>query len=229
MNKKTIKRWLPLIVIASLMVIAYASGLHEKLSLQILQENKEALLDAVTTHRVMTALGFVTVYIVFVALSLPAATLLTLAGGFLFGAWLGTLYVVTAATTGATILFFIAQTSLGESLRQRAGGLYQRVEENMKDNAVGYLLFMRLVPIFPFFLVNIVAALFNIKPRIFILTTLFGIIPGSFVFVNLGTQLATITSLGDLVSRQTLLAFGLLGLFALIPTIYKQVKRRKQL
>ncbi len=226
MDKKTIKRWLPLIVIAALMVIAFASGLHEKISLQIIQDNKEALLDTVASHPLMTALGFMAVYIVFVALSLPAATLLTLAGGFLFGAWSGTFYVVTAATTGATILFFIAQTSLGEALRTKAGGLYKRVEGNMKDNAVGYLLFMRLVPIFPFFLVNIVAALFNVKPRIFILTTFFGIIPGSFVFANLGTQLATITDLGDLVSKQTLLAFALLGLFALIPTVYKQIKGR---
>lgn len=227
MNMKAIKRWLPLIIIAALMLVAFASGLHEKISLQVLQDNKEAMLDAVTVHPVATALGFMAVYIVFVALSLPAATLLTLTGGFLFGTWLGTFYVVTAATIGATILFFIAKTSLGEALRKKAGGLYQRVEGNMKDNAVGYLLFMRLVPIFPFFLVNIVPALFNVKPRVFILTTFFGIIPGSFVFVNLGKQLATITDLGDLVSMQTLLAFALLGLFALIPTIYKQIKGRK--
>ena len=227
MNMKTIKRWLPLIIIAALMVIAFASGLHEKISLQVLQDNKEAMLDAVATHPVATALGFMAFYIVFVALSLPAATLLTLTGGFLFGTWLGTFYVVTAATIGATILFFIAKTSVGETLRKKAGGLYKRVEGNMKDNAVGYLLFMRLVPIFPFFLVNIVPALFNVKPRVFILTTFFGIIPGSFVFVNLGKQLATITDLRDLVSMQTLLAFALLGLFALIPTIYKQIKGRK--
>lgn len=225
MNMKNIKRWLPLIIIAVLMTLAFASGLHEKISLQVLQENKQAMLHAATIHPVMMGLGFMTIYIVFVALSLPAATLLTLAGGFLFGIWLGIFYVVTSATIGATILFFIAKTSLGETLREKAGGLYRRVEGNMKDNAVGYLLFMRLVPIFPFFLVNIVPALFNVKPRVFILTTFFGIIPGSFVFVNLGTQLATITDLSDLVSMQTLLAFGLLGLFALIPTIYKQIKK----
>ena len=224
MNIKNLKRWLPLIIIAILMTVAFASGLHEKISLQVLQDNKEAMLDAVAARPVVTALGFIAVYIVFVALSLPAATLLTLTGGFLFGTWLGTFYVVTAATIGATIIFFIAKTSLGETLRKKAGGLYQRVEGNMKENAAGYLMFMRLVPIFPFFLVNIVPALFNVKPRVFILTTFFGIMPGSFVFVNLGKQLATITDLSDLVSTQTLLAFALLGIFALIPTIYKQVK-----
>jgi len=88
---------------------------------------------------------------------------------------------------------------------------------------------MRLVPIFPFFLVNIVPALFNVKPRTYILTTFFGIMPGSFVYVNLGGQLATIENLSDLVSMQTLLAFALLGVFALIPTLYKQIKGKKKL
>lgn len=227
MKIKNLKRWLPLIVITLLMVIAYASGLHEKISLQVIQENKAAMLNIVAERPIITALGFMAVYIIFVALSLPAATLLTLMGGFLFGVWLGTLYVVTAATIGATIIFFIAKTSIGATLREKAGGIYERIEGNMKENATGYLLFMRLIPAFPFFLVNIVPALFNVKPRIFILTTFFGIIPGSFVYVNLGRQLADIESLNDLVSIQTLLAFSLLGLFALIPTLYKQLKNRK--
>ncbi|MBI1326202.1 MAG: DUF547 domain-containing protein [Alphaproteobacteria bacterium] len=229
MNLKVIKRWAPLIILAVLMATAFANGLHEKISLQVLQENKGAMLDAVASRPVLTALGFMALYIVFVALSLPAATLLTLTGGFLFGSWLGTFYVVTAATIGATIIFFIAKTSLGTTLREKAGGLYKRVEDNMKDNATGYLLFMRLVPVFPFFLVNIVPALFNVKPRTFILTTFFGIIPGSFVYVNLGGQLADIDKLGDLVSMQTLLAFVLLGVFALIPTLYKQIKGKKKI
>jgi uncharacterized membrane protein YdjX (TVP38/TMEM64 family) len=227
MNMKVIKRWIPLFLIVGLMIAAFASGLHEKISLEVLQDNKEAMLGAVAEHPIITALGFMAVYIVFVALSLPAATLLTLTGGFLFGTWLGTFYVVSAATIGATIIFFIAKTSLGTTLLEKAGGIYKRIEGNMNENAAGYLLFMRLVPIFPFFLVNIVPALFNIKPRTFILTTFFGIMPGSFVFVNLGKQLANIESLNDLISMQTLLAFALLGFFALIPTLYKQFKKRK--
>lgn len=227
MNITAIKRWLPLIIIATLMIAAFSFGLHEKISLQVLQDNKEAMLNAVAERPILSALSFITAYIIFVALSLPAATLLTLTGGFLFGTWFGTLYVVTGATIGATILFFITKTSLGTALREKAGGLYKRVEGNMKENAVGYLMFMRLVPVFPFFLVNIVPALFNVKPRTFILTTFFGIIPGSFVFVNLGKQLANIESLNDLASTQTFMAFALFGFFALIPTLYKQCKKRK--
>ena len=229
MNLKVIKRWAPLIVLAVLMAAAFASGLHEKISLSVLQENKGAMLEAVASRPVFTALIFMAIYIVFVALSLPAATLLTLTGGFLFGPFFGTFYVVTAATIGATIIFFAAKTSLGATLREKAGGLYKRIEGNMNENAAGYLLFMRLVPVFPFFLVNIVPALFNVKPRTYILTTFFGIMPGSFVYVNLGGQLATIENLSDLVSMQTLLAFALLGVFALIPTLYKQIKGKKKI
>jgi len=228
MNLKVIKRWAPLIILAVLMAAAYMSGLHENLSLEKLQENKEEMLQAVANNPVMTAIAFMAIYIGFVALSLPAATLLTLTGGFLFGPFFGTFYVVSAATIGATIIFFVAKTSLGTTLREKAGGLYKRIESNMKENAAGYLLFMRLVPIFPFFLVNIVPALFNVKPRTYILTTFFGIMPGSFVYVNLGGQLADIDKLGDLVSTQTLLAFALLGVFALIPTLYKQIKGKKK-
>lgn len=221
-----LKRWGPLVVLAALMIAAFATGLNEKLSLNALQENKDVLLQHVIDKPILMAGAFMGVYIMFVALSLPAATLLTLAGGFLFGTWLGTVYVVSAATIGATIIFLIAKTSLGETLREKAGTLYKRIEGNMNDNAAGYLLFMRLVPVFPFFLVNIVPALFNVRLRTYILTTFFGILPGSFVYVNLGRQLSDIDSLSDLASLQTFVAFGLLGLFALIPTVYKQLKNK---
>ncbi len=224
---KNLKRWFPLVILAGLMAAAFASGLHHYISLDALQNNKEALLMNVSAKPVLSALAFIGIYIVFVVLSLPAATLLTLAGGFLFGPWIGTFYVVLAATIGATIVFMVARTSLGQTLREKAGGLYKRIEANMKDNAAGYMLFMRLVPLFPFFLVNIVPALFNVKLRTYIWTTFFGIMPGSFVYVNLGGQLADIENLKDMVSAETLLAFGLLGLFALIPTLYKQFKNRK--
>ena len=221
------QRFLPLLLIIILMTIAFAGGLHEKISLETLQTHKHELLEYVKTHSIFSALAFIGTYSLAVALSLPIATILTLTAGFLFGKWLGTLYVVSAATLGAAIIFLIAKTALGETLREKAGTLYKRIETNMKDNAAGYLLFMRLVPIFPFFLVNIVPALFNVRLKTFILTTLIGIIPGSFVFVNLGEQLSDITTLSDLISRETLIAFTLLGLFALIPTLYKQFKTNK--
>lgn len=226
---KAIRRWAPLAVISALMIGAYVTGVHEKLNFEALQTHKGALLEHVALHPVLSSLAFMGAYILSVALSLPIATVLTLAGGFLFGKWLGTLFVVSAATIGAAIIFTIAKTSLGKMLREKAGGLYSRIEGNMQDNAAGYLLFMRLVPLFPFFLVNIVPALFNVPLRVFVLTTFIGIIPGSFVFVNVGEQLGEIEALGDLVSKETLFAFALLGVFALIPTLYKQFKTKKDM
>lgn len=227
MTLKDIKRWLPLIALGGAMALIFATGIHHQFTLSALQDNKSTLLSYVGAHPVLAALTYTGLYIAFVALSLPAATLLTLAGGFLFGPWLGTLYVVTGATIGAVIVFLAARTSMGATLREKAGGIYKRIEANMNENAFGYLLFMRLVPLFPFFLVNIVPALFNVRLRVYVLTTFFGIIPGSFVYVNLGGRLASIKGLNDLISFQTLLAFGLLGLLSLVPSIYKQMKVRR--
>lgn len=220
----TLKKWGPLLLVLGLMILAWSLGLHEKINLQSFQLHKEELLSFVSRRPVLSALAFMGVYIAAVALSLPIATLLTLTGGFLFGAGLGLIYVVSAATAGAAIIFLVAKSALGETLRTKAGGLYQKIEKNMKENAFGYLLFLRLVPAFPFFLVNIAPALFNIPLRVFVAATFIGIIPGSFVYVNLGRTLGDVKSLNDLVSGKTLLAFGLLGVFALIPTIYKQIK-----
>jgi uncharacterized membrane protein YdjX (TVP38/TMEM64 family) len=151
-----------------------------------------------------------------------------LLAGFLFDRWLGTAIVVISATAGATILFLIARSAFGSALRERAGALYKKISKNMTENAISYMLFMRLVPIFPFFLVNIVPALFNVRFLPYMLTTFFGIIPGTFIYVNLGRELGTIESLGDLVSPSTLIAFTLLGIFALIPMLYKQFFAKKK-
>ncbi len=226
MNAK-VKRWLPLVILFLLAIIAFSSGLHEKITLEAFQENKELLLEKVEQNPFISVLLFCLLYVGTVALSLPFATLLTLSGGFFFGNILGTFYVVISATVGATLVFLIAKSSVGKTLREKAGKLYSKIEGNMRENAVGYLLFLRLVPLFPFFLINIVPAMFNVSTKVFVLTTLFGIIPGSFVFVNVGTQLADIENLKDIVSKDLLLAFGLLGLFALIPTLYKQFKKAK--
>lgn len=226
MMKKQIFRWLPLLILISAIGFAYFMGWHKILTLEALQNQKDSFQLYSSDHPLLSAAIFLSAYIGAVALSLPIATLLTLLGGFLFGKWLGAFLVVTGATIGATIIFTIAKTSIGESLREKAGDFYKKIEKNMNENAIGYLFFMRLVPIFPFVLVNIAPALFNVPVRIFIITTFFGILPGSFVYVNLGESLGNIESLSDLVSKETIFAFALLGIFALIPTLYKQFKMR---
>lgn len=225
---KSALRFIPLIILVGCIAVAYVFGLHEYLSLESIQAQKDEFQDRIDGHPVLSPLFFVAIYAACVALSLPIATLLTLLGGFLFGLVQGTVLVVTGATIGATIIFLIAKTSLGTTLREKAGPFYEKIETNMKENAVGYLLFMRLVPLFPFVAVNVVPALFNVSLRVFALTTFFGIIPGSGVYVYFGQQLGSIESLGDLASPKVLLAFALLGVFALIPTLYTQLKNRKE-
>lgn len=224
MTAQALKKWLPLGILVALMALAWMTGIHKQISLEGFHAHKAGLLHFVAENAALSALAFMGVYIAAVALSLPVATLLTLAGGFFFGKWLGTAYVVSAATIGAAIVFLVAKSALGETLRSKAGGIYQKIEKNMQENAFGYLLFLRLVPVFPFFLVNIAPALFNVPLRVFALTTFLGIIPGSFVFVNLGQALGEINSLNDLVSGKTLASLGLLGILALIPTVYKKIK-----
>lgn len=223
-----LKSFAPLFILLILMGLAFAFDLHKTITLENIQTQKDGFLAYTQAHPFLAAAIFVGAYILCVSLSLPIATLLTLLGGFLFGKWIGTGLVVTGATVGAMVIFMIAKSSLGESLRQKAGGLYDRVAKNMNENATGYLLFMRLVPLFPFFLVNVLPALFNVRLSTFAWTTFVGILPGSFVFVNVGETLGTIENLGDLVSTQTLLSFTLLGVFALIPTLYKQWKKHAQ-
>lgn len=228
MDKKALKRWLPLVIILLLIGAAWVSGLMDAINLETIKAQREQLLSIVAARPVLSAAGFMALYAAAVALSLPIATVLTLLGGFLFGRWLGTLIIVIGATAGATVIFLIARSAVGDTLREKAGPLYNKVAANMERNAVGYMLFMRLVPLFPFFAVNIVPALFNVRLLPYVLTTFFGIIPGTFVYANVGRELGTIESLGDLASPQTLIAFTLLGLFALIPTIYKQIKGRRK-
>lgn len=217
-------KWIALALLLVLMGVAFLSGWLDRIDLEWIQTHRDQLQAFVLASPIVGVGLFVLIYAGCVALSLPIATLLTLLGGFLFGVWLGLAAVVLGATIGATVLFLIARSSLGDPLRQRAGPLYQKVASHMQTNAVGYLLFMRLVPLFPFFLVNIVPAFFGMGVLAYALTTLIGIIPGTFVFVNLGQQLGEISSVSDLISREMLIALGLLGLFALIPTLYRHFK-----
>lgn len=225
---KVILKFIPLVILIGAIFIAYYYNLNEYLNLDSIKTQKEQFQGMIDAKPLLSQMAFIFLYAACVALSLPIATLMTLLGGFLFGLVNGTLLVVTGATIGSTIIFLVAKTSLGATLRDKAGSLYKKIETNMKENAVGYLLFMRLVPIFPFVAVNIVPALFNVPIGVFILTTFFGIIPGTAVYVYFGQQLGSIESLNDLVSSEVLLAFALLGMMALIPTLYSQYKKHNK-
>jgi len=189
--------------------------------------NRDALLAfADRNYPAALAIAFV-VYAGAVALSLPGGLVLSLTMGFIFGRWVGTALVVAAATIGATLVFLAARYLFADAARRRLGPLGARINAGFTENAFAYLLFLRLVPLFPFFLVNLAPALTSVPLRTYVLATLVGIIPGTFVYVNLGQALGHIDSLQGLVSRETLLAFGLLGLFALMPVAWKKWRSRR--
>jgi uncharacterized membrane protein YdjX (TVP38/TMEM64 family) len=195
-------------------------------SLDTIKANRDALLAFAQDHFVAAlAIGFL-VYAGATALSVPGGLVLSLTMGFVFGRWVGTTLVVVAATVGATLVFLAARYLFADAARRRLGPFGEKINAGFTDNAFSYLLFLRLVPLFPFFLVNLAPAFTSVPLRTFVLATLVGIIPGSFVYVNLGQALGRIDSLSGLVSRDTLLAFVLLGVFALVPVLWKKWKSR---
>ena len=205
----------------------FALGGQRYLSLDTVKANRDALLSFADRHFVAALVLAFVVYAGTVALSLPGGLVLSLAMGFIFGRWVGTALVVLAATVGATLVFLAARYLFADAARSRLGPLGQRINAGFTENAFSYLLFLRLVPLFPFFLVNLAPAFTGIPLRTYVLATLIGIVPGTFVYVNLGRALGRIDSLQGLVSQDTLVAFALLGLFALLPVAWKHLKGRR--
>ena len=214
-------------VFAGGVVAFFALDGQRYLSLDAVKANRDLLLAFADRHfAAALAIAFV-VYAGTVALSLPGGLVLSLTVGFVFGRWVGTALVVVAATVGATLVFLAARYLFADAARQRLGALGAKINAGFTESAFSYLLFLRLVPLFPFFLVNLAPAFTSVPLRTYVLATLVGIIPGTFVYVNLGQALGRIDSLHGLVSRDTLLAFGLLGLFALLPVAWKKWKARR--
>ena len=196
------------------------------LSLESLKANRDHLL-AFTEDNYTAAVGlFILLYIVVTGLSLPGATILTLAGGFVFGAVPATLYVNIGATTGATLAFFAARYVLRDWVEQKFGKWLEPLQQGFAKNAFSYLLTLRLIPLFPFFVVNLVSGLTRVSVGTYVAATALGIIPGSFVYAYAGRQLGTINSLKEIASPQVLGAFVLLGAFALAPILYKKLSAR---
>ena len=192
------------------------------LSLEALKDNRDYLLSYTETHAAAAAALFVLVYVAVTGLSLPGAVILTLAGGFLFGALWGTLFVNLGATTGATLAFLASRYLLRDWVERKFGKWLGPVQQGFTKNAFSYLLTLRLIPLFPFFVVNLVSGLTRMNIGTYVAATAVGIIPGSFVYAYAGRQLGTINSLKDIASPGVIGAFVLLGLLALVPTLYKK-------
>jgi len=214
--------------LVALMAIAafFCFDLHQLLTLEALKANRQMLLNYADSHAAATAAGFMALYIIQTALSLPGATIFSLAAGALFGPLLGTVYAVIAATIGATLAFLVTRYLLQDLVLKKFGPRLEGMNRELAERGFNYLLFLRLVPLFPFFLINLAAGLTRLPVRIFIVGTLLGIIPGGFVYVNAGASLATITSIAGIASPRVLGSFALLGCFALLPALYARYKRR---
>ncbi len=229
-----VKRVLPLLVLAAGVGLVLATGLHRHLSLAALAENRQALAGWVEANPTLAPGGFVLAYATAVALSVPGAIFLTLAGGLLFGVFPGTLYVVAGATLGATVLFLAARTALGDLLRSKAGPRMAKLEDGFRRDALSYLLFLRLVPAFPFWLVNLVPALLGVGLPTFVLGTFLGIIPGTLVYVSVGNGLGAVLDgggtpdLGIVLTPAVLLPLLGLALLSLVPILVRKVRRPQE-
>ncbi len=225
-------RLAPLIVLVLGLALFFVFDLGRYLNFATLRENRSLLLGWVDQYGFSAVIAYILAYVAVVAFSLPGAAVMSITGGFLFGAVWGSLYIVFGATAGATILFIIAKTSVGDFLRERAGPWMRRMEEGFGENALSYLLILRLVPLFPFFVVNLVPAFLGVPISTYIIGTFFGIIPGVIVFATVGAGLGSIFDSGKeftlpgIVTPQIVTALVGLAVLALIPIIYKKVKAR---
>lgn len=226
----SLRRLWPLLLLGLAIVLVIASGAHEALSFESLRRHRETLLGLVAERPVTTAILYVLLYTAAVALSIPGAVVLTLAGGFLFGTALATGLVVTGATAGAVLVFLIARSALGETLRVRAGPWLARMAEGFRKDAWSYLLVLRLVPLFPFWLVNLVPALLGVPLATFALATAVGIVPGSLVYASVGAGLGAVfdrggePDLGLILEPSVLLPLLGLAALALVPVAYRRLR-----
>jgi uncharacterized membrane protein YdjX (TVP38/TMEM64 family) len=244
-----LRRLAPVAAVALVMALVFAMGWHRFLSLETLVRHRAAIDGFVAAHDGLAIAAFVGVYIAVVALSIPGGAVLTIAGGILFGWFVGGLAAILGATLGATVLFLIARTACAEFLLRRAGPLVAKVAQGFCADAFNYLLFLRLVPVFPFWLVNLAPALVGVRLGTFVLATALGIIPGTFAYALVGAGLDSVIAaqesayraclaagrdgcrldfaLSAVATPQLLAAFVALGVVALIPVAVRKWRARR--
>jgi uncharacterized membrane protein YdjX (TVP38/TMEM64 family) len=226
------KRLIPIVVLIGGLIAFFALGLDKYVTLSALEENRQLLADWVRDNGVLAHAVYVVVYTFATAFSLPAAAIITISGGFLFGPWLGAGLSVIGATLGATAVFLAARYAFADLLRARAGPAIRKMEDGFKENALNYMLFLRFIPVFPFFIVNLVPAFLGVGLGTFFIGTLIGIIPGSLVYASLGDGFSAVVekggdiNLGIIFEPRFLLPILGLAVLSLIPIVYKKLKNK---
>jgi uncharacterized membrane protein YdjX (TVP38/TMEM64 family) len=248
-RSSAIRRFVPLAVIVLVACLVIAMGWHRQLSFETLERHHTVIHDFVDRNTATALLAYVALYAAVVALSVPGAVFLTLAGGMLFGVLIGGLAAALGATVGAICIFLVAKSAFVERLILRAGPRAEKLADGFRADAFNYLLFLRLVPVFPFWLVNIVPAFAGVRLKTFAAATAIGILPATFVFAFLGASLENIlaSELADFrvclsasrtdchldfnphagATLELLAAFGLLGILALVPVLAKRMRSRR--
>jgi len=233
--RSALRRFLPLVVLAAGLAAFFALGLDRYVTLDTLRDNRQALSAWVAENWALAAFIYVVAYIVMVAFSLPGALVATLTGGFLCGTLVGGTLTVFGATVGATAIFLAARTALGDTLRAKAGPKLRKLEEGFGENAFSYMLVLRLVPIFPFFLVNLAPAFLGVRLGTYVVATFIGIMPGTFVFASLGNGLGAVfdagrePDLGLIFEPQIIGPILALALLALVPVVYRRFAGKSRL
>jgi len=230
-NSFTVGKVILIVAVIGAVIIFFAMDFNYYLSFESLRDNREQMIDWYQDHYLTTVILFVLTYTLVIALSLPGAIWMTLAGGFIFGTLQATVYVVISATLGASIVFVLAKFCLVDYFQTKIGKAVEKMEAGFKSNAFSYLLFLRLVPVFPFWLVNLVPAFLAVPVRTFIIATALGIIPGTALFCWVGSELGVILDAEDTLDPLEILfrpeiispIIGL-GILSLIPIVYKKFK-----
>ncbi|MDE0537117.1 MAG: TVP38/TMEM64 family protein [Rhodospirillales bacterium] len=229
-----IKRLAPIVLLVIGLGAAFLFDLHHFLSFEMLKENRESLLSWAQNNHILSAVVFIAAYAAAIAISLPGAIWFTILGGFMFGTLEGGILVVFAATLGATVIFLAARYAFADFFRKKAGPAIRRMEDGFRANAVSYMLVLRLVPLFPFWLVNLVPAFLGVSTRTYVTSTLVGIMPGTFVYASLGNGIGHLIDAGQAPDLSIIFAPEVLGpliglaALSLVPVVYKRFKARGQ-
>jgi len=232
-ERLSFKRLIPFFLILAGFAAFFLLGGQDYLSFSVLSEHRETITAWYDNNTVLAVVLIWIAYALTVAFSLPGAVWLTLICGFVFGTWGAVIVVVTSATVGSVLIFLAARYAFADFFHAKAGPMVHKMEDGFRENALSYLLFLRLVPVFPFWLVNLVPAFLGVPLRTYFLGTIVGIIPGSFVYCSVGNGLGALfekgeaPDLGIIFEPAILVPMVGLAVLSLIPIIYKRVKTRK--
>jgi uncharacterized membrane protein YdjX (TVP38/TMEM64 family) len=215
-----------LILLVAAVLLVRISGVSDHITFENFKRNRDILQGFVKDYYILSVLGYIIIYIS-TAFFLPGAIPLTVVGGLLFGAFLGTVYVCIGATVGATLAFFSARYLIGNWIQDRYRNQLRRFNGEIEKNGYYYLLTLRIIPVFPFFLVNLFAGLTNIPYRIFLWTLLITALPGTVIYAFAGQKMGVIESMRDMYSPEVLIAFLLLIIFSITLLIFRYIKRKK--